>query len=184
VEAASKAAGFTTTAIVIAEDTNNELWQRYLLALSPATRGLVERPPVAVSWLPIGHFAELIDTALDVVYSGKEDRMVAVSRRSIFRDLNSLYRMFVRMSTPMFVMERAAKIWDKYNLEHGEMLAEPTGKNEARVTIRNVSIGSNAFWAYQRGAIHATLDATGYASGKVDMITGGGRSNASFRVTW
>jgi hypothetical protein len=181
---ASKAAGFTTTTHTIREMASADAWERLLAALPEDTRALVHKPPLAVAWLDVHHFGALIDTALRVVFAGDEGALVVVGRRSIGKDLNTLYKMFIRLATPSFVIQRATKLWAQYNQEHGHMAAASLDMHSARITYSNIVIGSPAFWAYQRGAILAAVDATGIKNARIELAAGGGVDSATFEARW
>lgn len=183
-EPQSKGAGFTTTANTLREDATGATWEAFLQALPEATAALVQKPPLAVAWIDVRHFGQLITQGQRVIFAGDVAGIERVARRAIYKDLNTLYRMFIRLSSPTFVIQRAAKIWGAYNQNHGSLSAEAVDAHSARVFYRQIAIGNEAFWAYARGAIMATVDATGIKNGRIQLTAGGGVDSADFLVTW
>lgn len=167
----SKAAGFITVVNVLREECDPADFARYAAALPAATAALVEVAPMAIAWLPIDHFYALVDTAQAVLFGGKDERVVAVGHRSIGRDVGTLYRAFVRLASPEYVMSRTAQLWGAYNRDHGTVTVVMRSPTAADVTYAGIPPRAPAaFWAFQRGALRAVLEATGVRNVSTELI--------------
>ncbi len=60
-----------------------------------------------------------------------------------------------------------------------------SGKGWAEMTFEGVAERSPVTWAYNRGALLGTIDATGLQNGKVVITSGGGEGpDAIMMCTW
>lgn len=130
-EASSKAAGFNTTAKVLRRVLGGERFERLTQTLPPETQALIRRSPPAVQWLPLTHFVALIQAAEEFLDgpAGVE----ALARAAISEDLNTLYRVFIRLATPQYVLARAAKLFSTYNQHNGSLLVRQTTETSVEV---------------------------------------------------
>jgi hypothetical protein len=169
---ASKGAGFTTVVAVLRESAPEARFEAYLASLPPATAALARTPPMAIAWLPIEHFYALIDRAQRVLLSHDPDGIAEVAYKSIGRDLNVLYRMFVRVSSVEGILSRTARLWDAYNRNHGTIAVTMRSRTSADVTYEGIpTYAPPAFWAFQRGALRAVIEATGVRNARARIVT-------------
>ena len=111
----AKAAGFVTVTTVLREMLGAEKFARVVAKLPPQTAQLVKTPPLPVEWLPCERYSELVSTALRHAFSGDEESVIDMGRRALFHDLKTLYRLFVRLRSPAWAIERGSKLWLTYN---------------------------------------------------------------------
>lgn len=161
-EAATKGAGFNSTIATIKAMIGAPAFAKYVESLVPATRALVETPPLAVTWLPIQHWMEMMDNAHRVAFAGDVNLVKTLGQRSVTDDLNRLYRFAIRLATPVFVVERTASLWQSYTRNNGRVVATFADERTAKVRYVDVAAAEiDAFWPFQCGAIHAVLELTG-----------------------
>jgi uncharacterized protein (TIGR02265 family) len=184
-EAEFKAAGLISMLRMLREMVGAEAYDALEAALPPDTRELVRQPPLAMSWLPNRHFDLVVERALVGPFGGDTRKVVELAQRAMIDDLNSVYRVFIRLLSPEFVLRRAAKIYGQYTRNNGVFTVSKSGPGFAELTIDGVELGMPSVWAYNEGAIRAVIAATGLKDAQVVIIEGGGSSNRCvFRGSW
>src|SRR3954447_20412737 len=96
----AKAAGFNTVAAVLRTMLGPKQFETMTRALPPATAALMKQPPLPMQWISCERFGELISTALRHGFNGDEQQLVEVGRKGLVHDLNTLYRLFVKLMSP------------------------------------------------------------------------------------
>jgi uncharacterized protein (TIGR02265 family) len=184
-EAEFKSAGLISMLRTLREMVGAPVYDELVAALPPDTRELVRQPPLAMSWIPNHHFDVVVERALAGPFGGDVKKVTDLAQRAMLGDLNSVYRVFIRMLSPEFVLRRAAKIYAQYTRYNGTFTVGKTGPGFAELTIDGVSDPTPAVWAYNEGAIRAVITATGLKEAQVAIIEGGGTSNRCvFRGSW
>jgi hypothetical protein len=182
--AESKASGFTS-AVRALRELHPQEFDALVAALPPETAALVRTPPLPMAWIPARHFVALIETAARVVWGGDPDPATEIARRALANDLGTLYRIFIRLASPNFVLERAGKIYATFTRNNGALRVIRSGKGWAEMTFEGIAERSPVTWAYNRGALLGTIDATGLKNGKVVITSGGGDNpDAIMMCTW
>jgi uncharacterized protein (TIGR02265 family) len=181
----AKGAGFNTVAAVIRTMLGPKQFESVTRALPPATAALVKQPPLPMQWLSCDRFGDLISISLRHGFNGDEQQLVEVGRKSLVHDLNTLYRMFVKLLSPRYVIDRGAKLWLTYNRNNGTLRAVQTGDHSCDVFYERVACVYPGFWAYQRGCLMAAMEATGYRKATITLVRGGGSGgDAQFTLVW
>ena len=181
---AGKGQGFTS-AVRVLRELSGPRFEAILAALSPETRALVERPPLAVAWVPIRHIRELLNVTHQVWCPNDVGAITELGRQVLLSDLNALYRVFIRIASPHYILERAAKLWSTYTRNTGSLRVVEAGDKFAEVAYADIPDPSSAYWAFQQGTVIAALTATGAKDIKVIMVNGGNtQSFARLRASW
>lgn len=181
----AKAAGFVTVTTVLREMMGAEKFAHVVAKLPAATAAMVKTPPLPVQWIPCDRYAELVSTALVHGFAGDEEQLIEMGRRAFFHDLKTLYRIFVRLRSPGWVMERGSKLWLTYNRNNGMLHAKQIAERQCQVTYEKVCAVYPGFWSYQRGCLLAVVKATGFPAATV-LFTSGGKTSgdATLLVDW
>jgi hypothetical protein len=186
-EPESKASGFNGGVAALRKVAGEAAFEHLVIPLLPAeTAALVRKPPLAVAWLPARNFIDLVRAA-DRIFGGDESKLMEWGHQALLGDMKTVYRMFIRLLSPQFVIERGAKLWDTYVRNQGTARATVTGDRSADVRYEGLALElmSPAYWAYQRGALRGIMDATGMKNIQVETIAGAGNNNhAHFRIRW
>jgi hypothetical protein len=183
-ESESKASGFNSSVRALKE-LYPQKFEAFVAALPPETAALLRTPPLSMSWISSRHFVALLVTALHVLFGGDPEKATEVARRAIANDLGTVYRIFIRLASPAFVLERAGKIYATYTRNNGRLRVIRSGKGFAEMTFEGVVWRSPVTWAYNAGALLATIDATGLKNGKVVLTSGGGDgADGIMMCTW
>jgi hypothetical protein len=184
-EPESKAVLFNTVVEVLRETTSPAAFQALLAALPPETAQLVERPPLPVAWLPHTHSFALVRSACAVLYGGDEERTSDLARRAVLRDLNSLYRLFIKLSSPQYVIDRATRMWETYWRNNGTVRVEREGPGSTLVHYEGMAHATSLFWSMQCGSLRGVMEATGVQGIEVRIIEGRNDPNrCTVRARW
>lgn len=184
-EAAFGKAASLASAIRVLREMAGPRFPELFAALSVDTRALIEAPPPPDSWLAVRHIREVLRVAHEVLYPNDLQAIAHIGKEVVLGDLTTLYRMFIRVASPQYVIERAAKVWDIYSKNGGTQRVLDSGDTFVEVAYQDVPQTSPAYWAYLQGTIAAALTATGCKDIVVQILGGGGsESFARMRATW
>ena len=96
-----------------------------------------------------------------------------------------MYKVFIRIASPKFVTERAAKLWGNYSRNAGTLTVADAGPGFTLLQYDDVFEGAPFYWAYQQGTVLAALQATGVKGAVSQVVAGGGTTNhARMRASW
>jgi uncharacterized protein (TIGR02265 family) len=183
--AEAKGAGFKTVTAVLREMLGPEQFSAVVARLSSPTAALIKVPPLPVQWIPCERYAELVSTALQHGFGGDEERVAEMGRRAIGHDLNTIYRLFIKLMSPPWVIARASSLWLTYNRNNGALRARQISEKQCEVVYERVQVVYPGFWSYQRGCLQAAVQATGFAKARVLLTQSrGAAGDAVFTVDW
>lgn len=181
----AKGAGFNTVATVLRSMLGPDHFAGVSARLLPSTLALLKTPPLSMQWIPVGAYADLVSTALLHGFKGDESSMVEMGRRAFNHDLRTLYKLFIRLGSPSWVIQRGPKLWLTYNRNNGSLSANVVGERKVEVTYCGVAQVYPGFWSYQRGCLLGVVQATGYRA-EVTVARGGatGSGDAVLLIDW
>ena len=180
-----KVAGLLSMVRTLREMIGEPAWQALLEGLPADTRELIRQPPLAMSWAANHHFDRVVEAACAGPFGGDLTRVTELAKRAMLGDLSTVYRVFIRLASPDFVLKRAAKIYETYTRNNGQFRVTASGEGFAELTIEDLAAPSPAAWAYNEGAIRAVIAATGLKEANVTVAEGGGSDRRCvFRATW
>lgn len=180
----AKAQGFTSFVSVLREQLAPSTFERLAAALPPQTRAVVDKPPMAMSWIPQEHFDALLTATWDLAVAKNEEAMVDLSRRQMVHDMSTIYKVLMHLASVDAVLKKSATIYSTYS-QNGRMVSRSLEPKHAEIAMEDVESGTPAYFAYLRGAIIGVLEAAGTKSFKVVMKSGGGSSHgAIYDITW
>ena len=111
-------------------------FKKWLESLSPEARAIFEKPVLASEWYsPKQAFIEPTEAVCRMFYNGDIRGAWDLGRFSAEYSLKGIYKIFLRITTPEYLMERATKVFTSY-YNPSEMIvasAEP-GKVVLRIT--------------------------------------------------
>ena len=106
---------------------------------TPEVLELIDGKVLAGSWYPFAYFTELLDNA-DALFGGGVEGFARREGASCADyDLRGVYRVFVRFTSPSFVIERSGKVWRQY-YDSGDLVVLET--DDARVLYELRDFGS------------------------------------------
>jgi len=182
----TKATGLISFYEVLREMAPPERLAAFLAELPPDTAHLLEKPPFPTAWLPSFHFMRIAATAQRVIFDGDDQPLFELGRNQIGRDLNSIYKLLVRMVTnPQMMIDRATRIWKTYSRGGGELRVIDRKSHEVELEYVNVPYPFPGFWIYIAGTILGVSELSGAREIQVRLVSGGGMTGTCrYRVTW
>ncbi|MBN1596205.1 hypothetical protein JW933_09795 [candidate division FCPU426 bacterium] len=92
-----------------------EGFQRWLQALSPEAQDIYSQPILSSVWYNLQtHLLEPTVTLCDLFYDGNKQGAFEVGQFSAEYALKGIYRLFVKMGSPEFILKKAAVIMTNY----------------------------------------------------------------------
>jgi hypothetical protein len=182
----AKGAGFNSLVAVLRDDFLSAEQLAELLRKLPAeTAEAIQTPPLPMAWIPCTRYGDLLSGVLEHSFRGDEERVVELGRRAFLYDLKTLYRVFIKLMSPGFVIDRASRIWQTYNRDNGLLTARKLGDTGCEITYDRIRAVYPGFWAHQRGCLLAAVQATGYPKATaVFSRPDDGQGNAAITVSW
>jgi hypothetical protein len=181
----TKAVGFNSAVRGIKAIAGDEAFGQLVKMLPAETVALIEKPPLAVAWISPIHFEHLATHANKLCFEGREEPLLQAAKRAMKDDLSTLYKVFIRLLSPQYVIERGTKIWDTYNRNNGALVARQTGDRSAEVRYTGIVTSYPEFWVWQRGCIIGALEQTGLKMPGALLKSGGGHGpEAIIECNW
>jgi hypothetical protein len=181
----AKASGVISWTRVARKSVDSARWNRFLAALPPETRAIVEKPPLPITWLPLELLLPIFEQANNLLFDGDLEKAVDMSRRQIREDLSTIYRVFIRVASPRFVASRAAAIYSTYFRNNGSARVVAETERSVDILVADVARPSPQLYARMRGSILGGIELTGARNPRVQVVSGGGNeSSCLFRAEW
>ncbi len=117
----------------VEERAGDDGYRRFVEALSPATRALVEARVLASGWYPFAAFIEICEIIDRQLGNGDLALCDELGRHACDANLPTLYKIFFRMADVRYIIRRAAAAW-RVNYDEGSMTVVDEGANT--VTLR------------------------------------------------
>lgn len=108
-------------------------YRRFVDALSPATRALLDARILASGWYPFSAFIEICEVIDDQLGAGDLALCHELGRYGCDANLPTLYKIFFRMADVRYIIRRAAAAW-RVNYDEGSMTVVAEGDHV--VTLR------------------------------------------------
>jgi hypothetical protein len=162
-------------------------FERMVESLPPEAAQLVRKPPLPVEWLPSKLWFDVIYGAHRHLFNGDDEKMAELACIALMGDLRTVYKVFIKLLSPQYVIERGTRIWETYARNSGHLRAQPVSDNSCDVFYQDLpkEYMCDAYWAYQRGAVKGAIEATGMKGVEVVVLAGGGKENkAILRCSW
>ena len=182
----AKGAGFNSIVAVLRDELlSAEEFADLVRKLPPETAEAIQAPPLPIEWIPCARYGDLLSGVLKYAFRGDEERVVELGRRAFLYDLKTLYRVFIKLTSPGFVIDRASRIWLTYNRDNGSLSARKLGDTRCEVSYDKIRAIYPGFWSHQRGCLLAAVQATGYPRATaVVSRPDDGHGNAVITVDW
>ena len=107
---------------------------RLLAALTPGSRALLDARVLPQAWVPADLFIDLLVQADRLFGKGDLELCVEMGRYSAEVNLPTLYKVFYRLGSPMFILRKAASLWSVH-YDSGHLTATPLAEGHARLAI-------------------------------------------------
>jgi hypothetical protein len=129
-----KGSAVTARLRYVRERHGEEAVQRLLDQLPAGTRATLEGRVLPQAWVPYEVFVD-VNVAVDRIF-GKGDLSLCfeLGRYAAEVNLPTLYRLFYRFGSPLYIFRRAAQLWS-IHYDSGQLAAMEAGSNVARLEI-------------------------------------------------
>ena len=138
-------------------------------ALPASTAALLHHPPLTVAQVPIADYLAFSEALIEHGFAGDDRRMRDIARIQLRNDLNGIYRLFIRLASPDFIIERAGQVYATYWRNNGHLRAEKIAPTTCHVIYEEVVGAKSYFWQAQCGAIQSALEACGAKNVSVEI---------------
>jgi hypothetical protein len=91
-----------------------EALQKILGLLDEETRTICQKEVFSSSWYPLDVFTRFLEVEIRVLANGKEEMVTRGSEVVIERQLRGIYKAFVKLGSPEFVVKRIAAVHATY----------------------------------------------------------------------
>lgn len=88
--------------------------QKIISQLSPAARETFEHPIQISTWYPLDTFVEFLEADIQVTAAGNREILIARSEKVIEAQLQGIYKIFVKLGSPGFVITRISAVHATY----------------------------------------------------------------------
>ncbi|HVO10858.1 MAG TPA: hypothetical protein VMX54_08960 [Vicinamibacteria bacterium] len=132
-----------------------------VLSAMPAEDGALLRGLVlASSWYPMGCLLRLMQEAERQLASQEPRLLQNMGRASCDEGLKGIYKIFLRVGSPGFTIDRAARVLANY-YDTGELVVVERGERHVAVELRGLEGSGRQFCERIYGWMQRTLELTG-----------------------
>jgi hypothetical protein len=156
-----------------------------LEAVSPTARQILSAPLVKAGWYPFTVFVEEIE-AIDRIF-GAGDLSLArtLGRFAAEANLPTIYRLFYKVGSPRWVIERAARLWSLH-YDSGRLTTEPSPGGGLLVRIEDFATPHRAHCLSVMGWSERSVELSG---ARLVVVAEGdckvkGGIECAFSVSW
>jgi hypothetical protein len=170
--------------IVLRAMRGDEIADRLLASLSPELRdGLGMGKIIASGWYPVAYKRELHQAGAKV--TGEPGFARIISNEMTKSDLTGIYRTFVRIARPRFVLSLASRIFSTY-FRPGLMRVVERRDGFVKVQLSHCFGFDANMWQDVFGGCEAALELAGAKTCRIRVIDGGGDGDhsASANAWW
>jgi len=139
-------------------------------------QGLEDGLIVPSGWYPVAWKRELHKAGRRVTGEPRLARLMGNEQTK--RDLNGVYRAFIRIASPSFVLAASARMFSRY-LRPGKMSVIDEGKGFARVLFEHCYDFDENMWNDVIGGCEAALEMTGVKIVRLNIEEGGGDGDST-----
>ena len=92
----------------------DQAFQKILGLLDEDTRKMFEGEIIASTWYPLDNYARFLEVEVRVLANGREEVITRGAEVANERSLRGIYKAFVKVGSPEYVMERIAAVHTTY----------------------------------------------------------------------
>jgi hypothetical protein len=165
------------------------VWDRFLAGLTRECADQVTSGLMTHEWYPLDHYVQ-ISRGIDRILGRGDLKLVwELGRYSAEEALKGIYKVFLKIGSPEFVVSAAATIWKQYyDTGRLSILKEDAadGRKHYRLTVQGFQQEDDAIWLSIGGWIERTLELSGARRVKVEWSRQGLRPgvNCEYACSW
>jgi hypothetical protein len=140
-------------------------WQRVLDSLVPSDRDVVTQL-TPIGWYDLGTQHRLLRTIDATLGKGDLSLVPVVGRYEADQDLSTVHRLFVRFTSPAYVLEKSGEYWRRF-YDTGRWTVQ-RGKDTATGSLFDFGIVDGAFCTYLAAYIYRMFQLAGARTGSLE----------------
>jgi hypothetical protein len=162
-----------------------EVWPRFLAALDAPTRAIAEGTILKSAWYPFESFVALNVVADQLLGQGDLKIVREIGRYAASANLPTVYRIFYRLGSPEFIINRAAALW-QVHYDSGEAKAIEIRPGLAHFEVLRFVTPHPAHCRSVEGFMERSLELTGARGVRVTETACAARGDAlcRFQAEW
>ena len=107
-------------------------------ACTGAARDMLARPVLPVVWYPDQAMIDMLLVADKVCGRGDKNVLRAIGRFDAERNLRGVYKMFISLTSPHFLIKNAARVWRQF-FDEGDVETRHFEETSGVLVVRNFS---------------------------------------------
>jgi len=144
-------------------------WDGYVRILDAETRALAEGPCMKSSWYPFSCFVDLNLKADRLFGNGDLAICREMGREAAKANLPTLYRIFYRVGSPEFVLDKVASVWRQHH-DTGHSTVVFPGPNRASYQVHEFAAPHPTLCRSLEGFLHGSLEVMGLRDTEVHHV--------------
>jgi hypothetical protein len=154
-------------------------------ALSPAARKMMQSPPAVSEWISLEVRMEIFTRILEQELKAPPELVFRIGREAYLGSFGTVYKTFIKMFSPDFVIGRAKTMWNTSMRDCGFITERARGPKWVELWYQQMPFMRPWYWEYTRGGLCAIAELTRVSKPQVKIVAGGGKENSCvFRVEW
>ncbi len=158
--------------------------------LSEEDKSIINDPNLLVSrWIPLDLWVRFFEAIIRELNHGDESIMFEAAKYNANKELNSIYKVFIKMASPEFIVKSSgiiAKTYLKSDDKKIEVKPTQIDKNKFNVSLRGLEVGHRLFELGIVGWVKTALELSGAKNVKIDHKKSPSKNEDCFstQVTW
>ncbi|RMH41939.1 MAG: hypothetical protein D6689_09685 [Deltaproteobacteria bacterium] len=180
-----KGSSFASRILWVRLNHGEEGVERLARAVGPGLRDVIVDGAVMSRWYPFDQFIEL-NVAIDRVFGRGDLALVkTLGRHGADANLTTIYRLFYRVGTVKWILERASRLWGLH-YDSGRLIVRRFPGNEAELEIKDFATPHRVHCDAVHGWAERSLELSGGRDIAVDAIEcrAAGDARCRFRARW
>jgi hypothetical protein len=181
-----KGTAVETTYLFVEDRYGKPGLERWLAALPPASQEICRAKILPSGWYPLEDaFVRPTRVLCELFFAGSKRGAFEVGRYSAQRALTGIYKMFVKISTPGWLMERGSKVFETYYRPSSCKVVDRTDSG-ARMVITDPKDTSGLVEMRIAGWVDGAVEIHGFKSRKAEITKSfsTGDSVTQIDVSW
>jgi hypothetical protein len=155
-----KGTALVSTMRFLAERFGDATVAQILARLSAEDRAVLDQELLVSAWYPLPVMLRLMKAAAAELGAQNPDLIKSMGRKSADYGIKTVYRIFIRIGSPQFVVARATRVFASY-YDRGTMTAVESRDGHAAVELRDFPDGAPEFCDRILGWMARTIELSG-----------------------
>jgi hypothetical protein len=184
-EPAVKGAYYVNGMRAIVELCGQDVVDRAKVRVSPEARAMMTTPPAVSEWISLKTRVEIFSCILEDELAASPELVAAIGKAAYLGSFKSVYKTFIKMFSPDFVLARVRPMWNASMKSCGSIEEHARGPQWVELAYRQMPYMRPWYWHYTAGGITAIAELTRVKNPQVTIVSGGGAADScTFRVGW